>query len=167
MGLAPSCENEVIRALQDLRIRKEFGLYANLRPVQLPKALAHACPLRPERQGDGIDILVVRELTGGIYFGKPKGIEKLPNGEERGVNTEVYTTEEIRRIAKVAFEAGGSKLEYTVEDSGGVQNWITREVGTLKLKPGRATITVKPLTKPGVAVMDLQEMTLSPAKETN
>jgi 3-isopropylmalate dehydrogenase len=54
---------------------------------------------------EGIDILVVRELTGGIYFGKPKGIEKLPNGEERGVNTEVYTTEEIRRIGKVAFEA--------------------------------------------------------------
>jgi len=58
-----------------LRIRKEFGLYANLRPVQLPKALAHACPLRPERQGDGIDILVVRELTGGMYFGQPKKTE--------------------------------------------------------------------------------------------
>ena len=54
---------------------------------------------------EGIDILVIRELTGGIYFGKPKGIEKLPNGEERGINTEVYTTEEVRRIAKVAFEA--------------------------------------------------------------
>jgi 3-isopropylmalate dehydrogenase len=54
---------------------------------------------------EGIDILVIRELTGGIYFGKPKGIEKLPNGEERGFNTEVYTTEEVRRIAKVAFEA--------------------------------------------------------------
>ncbi|MFN7140424.1 MAG: isocitrate/isopropylmalate family dehydrogenase, partial [Limisphaerales bacterium] len=52
-----------------LRIRKEFGLFANLRPVQLPKALAHACPLRSERQGDGLDILVVRELTGGMYFG--------------------------------------------------------------------------------------------------
>ena len=54
---------------------------------------------------DGIDILVIRELTGGIYFGKPKGIEKLPNGDERGINTEMYTTGEIRRIAKVAFEA--------------------------------------------------------------
>ena len=52
-----------------LRIRKEFGLFANLRPVKLPKALAHACPLARERQGDGIDILVVRELTGGMYFG--------------------------------------------------------------------------------------------------
>ncbi len=55
-----------------LRIRKEFGLFANLRPVQLPKALSHACPLRPERQGDGLDLLVVRELTGGMYFGQPK-----------------------------------------------------------------------------------------------
>jgi 3-isopropylmalate dehydrogenase len=54
---------------------------------------------------EGIDILVIRELTGGIYFGKPKGIEKLANGDERGFNTEVYTTEEVRRIAKVAFEA--------------------------------------------------------------
>ena len=53
---------------------------------------------------EGIDILVIRELTGGIYFGKPKGIEKLSNGDERGFNTEVYTTEEIQRIAKVAFE---------------------------------------------------------------
>ncbi len=63
-----------------LRIRKEFGLFANLRPVQLPKALAHACPLRPERQGDGIDILVVRELTGGMYFGQPKKTEETSGG---------------------------------------------------------------------------------------
>jgi 3-isopropylmalate dehydrogenase len=54
---------------------------------------------------EGIDMLVIRELTGGIYFGKPKGIEKLPGGGERGFNTEVYTTEEIRRIAVVAFDA--------------------------------------------------------------
>src|SRR5580700_11553056 len=60
-----------------LRLRKEFGLYANLRPVHLPKCLAHACPLRPERQGEGIDILVVRELTGGMYFGLPKLTEEI------------------------------------------------------------------------------------------
>src|SRR4029450_2252066 len=59
-----------------LRLRKEFGLFANLRPVKLLKAIAHACPLRPERQGDGIDILVVRELTGGMYFGQPKKTEE-------------------------------------------------------------------------------------------
>ena len=63
---------------------------------------------------EGIDILVVRELTGGIYFGKPKGIEKLPNGSERGTNTEVYTTEEIRRIAVVAFEAARRRRKKVV-----------------------------------------------------
>ncbi|HYG23596.1 MAG TPA: 3-isopropylmalate dehydrogenase [Verrucomicrobiae bacterium] len=88
-----------------LRIRKEFGLFANLRPVQLPKALAHACPLRPERQGDGIDILVVRELTGGMYFGQPKKTEELGNGHHRAIDTMVYTTPEIERIARVAFSS--------------------------------------------------------------
>lgn len=88
-----------------LRIRKEFGLFANLRPVQLPKALAHACPLRPERQGDGIDILVVRELTGGMYFGQPKKTEDLGGGNQRAIDTMVYTTPEIERIAQVAFRA--------------------------------------------------------------
>ncbi|HTI98184.1 MAG TPA: 3-isopropylmalate dehydrogenase [Dongiaceae bacterium] len=88
-----------------LRIRKEFGLFANLRPVRLPKALAHACPLRPERQGDGIDILVVRELTGGMYFGQPKKTEDLGGGNARAIDTMVYTTPEIDRIAHVAFKA--------------------------------------------------------------
>ena len=91
-----------------LRIRKEFGLFANLRPVQLPKALSHACPLRPERQGDGLDLLVVRELTGGMYFGQPKKTETitLPSGPaQRAIDTMVYTTPEIERIAHVAFQA--------------------------------------------------------------
>ncbi len=88
-----------------LRIRKEFGLYANLRPVTLPKALAHACPLAKERQGDGIDILVVRELTGGMYFGQPKRTEDLGGGVQRATDTMVYTTPEIDRIAHVAFQA--------------------------------------------------------------
>jgi 3-isopropylmalate dehydrogenase len=88
-----------------LRIRKEFGLFANLRPVQLPKALAHACPLAPDRQGSGIDILVVRELTGGMYFGQPKKTEDLGNGQQRAIDTMVYTTAEIERIARVAFRA--------------------------------------------------------------
>lgn len=87
-----------------LGIREALGLYANLRPAKLYANLVDASTLKREVV-EGIDILVIRELTGGIYFGKPKGIEKLPNGEERGINTEVYTTEEIRRIAKVAFEA--------------------------------------------------------------
>ena len=87
-----------------LGLREALGLYANLRPAKLYPNLADASTLKREIV-EGIDILVVRELTGGIYFGKPKGIEKLPNGQERGINTEVYTTDEIRRIAKVAFEA--------------------------------------------------------------
>jgi len=87
-----------------LRIRKEFGLFANPRPVRLPKALAHACPLALERQGDGIDILVVRELTGGMYFGQPKKTEAIPGGF-RAIDTMVYTTPEIERIAHVAFQA--------------------------------------------------------------
>lgn len=88
-----------------LRIRKEFGLFANLRPVQLPRALAHACPLAADRQGGGIDILVVRELTGGLYFGQPKKTEDLGNGQQRAIDTMVYTTPEIERIAHVAFRA--------------------------------------------------------------
>jgi 3-isopropylmalate dehydrogenase len=88
-----------------LRIRKEFGLFANLRPVTLPKALAHACPLAKERQGDGIDILVVRELTGGMYFGQPKKTEDLGGGNFRATDTMVYTTPEIERIAHVGFKA--------------------------------------------------------------
>lgn len=88
-----------------LRIRKEFGLFANLRPVTLPKALAHACPLAKERQGDGIDILVVRELTGGMYFGQPKKTEDLGGGVQRAIDTMVYTTPEIERIAHVAFKS--------------------------------------------------------------
>ena len=87
-----------------LGLREHLGLYANLRPAKLYPMLAEASSLKREVI-DGIDILVIRELTGGIYFGKPKGIEKLPNGDERGINTEMYTTGEIRRIAKVAFEA--------------------------------------------------------------
>ncbi len=87
-----------------LGLREQLGLYANLRPAKLYPGLADASTLRREVI-DGIDMLVVRELTGGIYFGKPKGIEKLPGGGERGINTEVYTTEEIRRIAVIAFEA--------------------------------------------------------------
>ena len=93
-----------------LRIRKEFGLFANLRPVKLPKVLSHACPLAKERQGDGIDILVVRELTGGMYFGQPKKTEEISGGAGgekvlRAIDTMVYTTPEIERIAHVAFKA--------------------------------------------------------------
>ena len=88
-----------------LRLRKEFGLFANLRPVKLHQQLAHSCPLQPDRQGNGIDILVVRELTGGMYFGQPKKTEQVSPGVMRAIDTMVYTTPEIERIAHVAFKA--------------------------------------------------------------
>lgn len=104
-----------------LRLRKEFGLFANLRPVNLSKALAHACPLSPERQGDGIDILVVRELTGGMYFGQPKKTEDLGNGQSRAIDTMIYTTSEIERIAHVGFRAArGRRKKLTSIDKANV-----------------------------------------------
>ena len=87
-----------------LALRQELGLFANLRPVKLFAALASASTLKREAV-EGTDLLVVRELTGGIYFGQPKGITKLSDGTERGVNTEIYTTPEIERIARTAFAA--------------------------------------------------------------
>ncbi|TVR83401.1 MAG: 3-isopropylmalate dehydrogenase [Rhodospirillales bacterium] len=91
-----------------LRLRKEMALFANLRPAMVFPALIGASTLRPEVVS-GLDILIVRELTGGVYFGEPKGIETLPDGSRRGVNTQVYTTEEIRRVARVAFELAGRR----------------------------------------------------------
>jgi 3-isopropylmalate dehydrogenase len=93
-----------------LGLREQLGLFANLRPAKLYPMLADASTLKREVI-EGIDLLVVRELTGGIYFGKPKGIERTADGE-RGINTEVYTTGEIRRIAKVAFEAARKRRRH-------------------------------------------------------
>ncbi|MXV35532.1 MULTISPECIES: 3-isopropylmalate dehydrogenase [unclassified Saccharibacter] len=86
-----------------LRLRKELGLYANLRPAKLFDALLSASALKPEVVR-GLDLMIVRETVGGVYFGEPRGIETLPDGTKRGVNTEVYTTAEIERVARVAFE---------------------------------------------------------------
>jgi 3-isopropylmalate dehydrogenase len=85
-----------------LGLREQLGLFANLRPAKPCSMLLDASTLKREVI-DGVDIMVVRELTGGIYFGQPRGVEKYEGGE-RGINTEVYTTPEIVRIAKVAFE---------------------------------------------------------------
>jgi 3-isopropylmalate dehydrogenase len=86
-----------------LGIRKDLGLFANLRPAVLYPELANASTLKPEVVA-GLDILIVRELTGDIYFGQPRGIE-VRNGERVGFNTMIYAESEIRRIARVAFEA--------------------------------------------------------------
>ncbi len=86
-----------------LRLRKDLGLFANLRPALCFDALKDASSLKPEFVA-GLDILIVRELTGGVYFGEPKEITTLPDGQQRAVDTQVYTTHEIERIARVAFE---------------------------------------------------------------
>jgi 3-isopropylmalate dehydrogenase len=86
-----------------LRLRKELGLFANLRPAICFEALAEASTLKREVV-EGLDILILRELTGGVYFGEPRGITVLPDGTRRGINTQVYTTPEIQRVARVAFE---------------------------------------------------------------
>jgi len=86
-----------------LRLRKDLGLFANLRPAVCYPALADASSLKREVI-EGLDIMIVRELTGGVYFGEPKEIVTLENGEKRAVDTQVYTTHEIERIASVAFD---------------------------------------------------------------
>jgi 3-isopropylmalate dehydrogenase len=86
-----------------LRLRGAMNVFANLRPARCFAALASASTLKPEVV-DGLDILFVRELVGGVYFGEPRGIETLPNGERRGFNTQSYSTHEIRRVAETAFE---------------------------------------------------------------
>lgn len=98
-----------------LRIRKALGLFANLRPVKAIPALLDASPLRPERL-EGVDMLVVRELTGGIYFGQPR-VRETVDGVERALDTMVYTTPEIRRVVELAFRLaqGRRKLVTSVD----------------------------------------------------
>ena len=86
-----------------LRLRKDLGLFANLRPAICYSALADASSLKRELV-EGLDIMIVRELTGGVYFGEPKEIVTLENGKKRAVDTQIYTEEEIERIARVAFD---------------------------------------------------------------
>jgi len=90
-----------------LPLRKIFGLYANLRPATVYKALSAACPLRADIVGDGFDVLVVRELTGDVYFGQPKGREG-----DRAFDTMVYSVSEIERIARVAFKAARKRKNH-------------------------------------------------------
>lgn len=91
-----------------LALRKELNLFANLRPAKIYKALLDASTLKKEII-EGVDIMVIRELTGGLYFGEPRGVETLSDGTKKGVNTLVYTTPEIERIAKIGFEIAGKR----------------------------------------------------------
>jgi 3-isopropylmalate dehydrogenase len=117
-----------------LRLRKEMDLFANLRPAVVFDALADASSLKPELVA-GLDLMIVRELTGGIYFGMPRGVETLPDGSRRGVNTEVYSEAEIERVARVAFDLARKRRgrvcevdKANVMESGGLWREVAQRV---------------------------------------
>jgi 3-isopropylmalate dehydrogenase len=115
-----------------LGLRKGLELFANLRPALCFDALKDASTLKPEIVS-GLDILIVRELTGGVYFGEPKETTKLPNGEKRAVDSQVYTTHEIARIARVAFELArlrGKRVASAEKSNVMVTGVLWREVVT-------------------------------------
>ena len=91
-----------------LKIRKELDLFANFRPAIVFDSLIESSSLKPEIIRS-LDILIIRELTGGIYFGEPRGIEKISSNQFKGFNTLIYTSKEIERIAEVAFESAMSR----------------------------------------------------------
>ena len=103
-----------------LKLRAEMGVFANLRPALCFEPLADASSLKRELV-EGLDIVIVRELTGGVYFGQPRFIEDLPGGGRRAVDTQVYTTAEIERVARVAFElARGRRNKVTSAEKSNV-----------------------------------------------
>jgi 3-isopropylmalate dehydrogenase len=102
---------EVRKAGTLLRIRKSLDLYANLRPIRGLPALAEASTLKAEVRA-GVDLVIVRELSSGMYFGEPRGVETLPDGRRRGVNTHAYTSDEIERVARVAFELARTRRNH-------------------------------------------------------
>ena len=108
-----------------LQIRKELDLFANIRPAKVFNALTEASSLKKEVL-ENMDIIVLRELTGGIYFGEPRGIEDIDNNLRRGINTEVYTTDEILRVGRVGFEIAKkrNKLIHSVEKSNVMESGI-------------------------------------------
>jgi 3-isopropylmalate dehydrogenase len=117
-----------------LRLRKEMDLFANLRPAVVFEALADASSLKPELVA-GLDLMIVRELTGGIYFGEPRGVETLPDGSRRGINTEVYTEAEIERVVRVACDLARKRRgrvcevdKANVMESGGLWREVAQQV---------------------------------------
>jgi 3-isopropylmalate dehydrogenase len=124
-----------------LALRKGLGVFANLRPVKVHPALVDASPLRPERL-QGVDILVIRELTGGLYFGQPKGRE-VKDGRERAVDTLEYHDFEVRRVVELAFRlAAGRRKKVTSVDKANVleSSRLWREIATKigQVNPGIA-----------------------------
>jgi 3-isopropylmalate dehydrogenase len=117
-----------------LRLRKEMDLFANLRPAVVFDALADASSLKRDLVAD-LDLLIVRELTGGIYFGAPRGIETMPDGSRRGINTEVYHEAEIARVVRVACELARARRGQVCEvdkanvmESGGLWREVAQRV---------------------------------------
>jgi 3-isopropylmalate dehydrogenase len=117
-----------------LRLRKEMDLFANLRPAVVFEALADASALKRELVA-GLDLMIVRELTGGIYFGDPRGIETLPDGSRRGINTETYTEAEIERVVRAGFELAQKRQKRLMEvdkanvmESGVLWREVTRRI---------------------------------------
>ena len=118
-----------------LRLRKDLGLFANLRPAVVLDPLVNASSLKPDLVR-GLDIMIVRESTGGIYFGEPRGIETGPDGKRRGIDTEVYTEDEIARVARVAFDLARNRRKHVtsvekanVMQSGRLWRAVVSEVG--------------------------------------
>ena len=121
-----------------LRLRKDLELFANLRPAICYPALADASALKRDRV-EGLDIMIVRELTGGVYFGEPKTIEDLGNGQKRAVDTQVYETYEIERIASVAFELARKRnnLVHSAEKRNVMKTGVLWHEVVTKLHSGR------------------------------
>ena len=109
-----------------LPLRKHFGLFANLRPGSCHPSLTHASPVKNELIPEGFDVLCVRELTGGIYFGQPKSITELPDGDIEAIDTMVYRKSEIARITRIAFTAamGRKKRLLSVDKANVLQNSV-------------------------------------------
>ena len=115
-----------------LALRKGMEVFANLRPAICFGPLADASTLKREVV-EGLDLMIVRELTGGVYFGQPRGVETLPDGQQRGFDTQVYTTHEIERVCRVAFElARGRRNKVTSAEKSNVMEsgFLWREVVT-------------------------------------
>src|SRR5437773_4377013 len=117
-----------------LKLRKEMDLFANLRPALVFEALADASSLKRDLVA-GLDLMIVRELTGGIYFGEPRGVETLPDGSRRGINTEVYTEAEIERVVRAAFDLARKRSRRVCEvdkanvmESGGLWREVAQRV---------------------------------------
>ena len=128
-----------------LRLRKDMDVFANLRPALCFDALADASTLKKEVV-TGLDMMIIRELTGGVYFGEPRGIETMADGQRRGFDTQVYTTSEIERVARVAFElARGRRNKVTSAEKSNVMESgvLWREVVTALHKRDYADVALE------------------------